>query len=75
VSLKVLMCGTSPLSAQCSSTLVALVHSGFVCCCIQTRLTQNVSFVSPQQHSGYSRILNMCCIVHLHPISSQMNWK
>ena len=33
-----------PLSAQCSSTLIAPVHMHFFCCCIQTRLKKMFHF-------------------------------
>jgi len=67
------ICWTPPLSAQCSSTPVTQVHSDYVYCCIQTRLKQNILFLSPQQHNGYSRKLNVCCVEHLYHIRSQMN--
>ena len=54
------------------STLVAPVHTHFVCCCIQTGLTQNVTFMSPQQHSGYSWKLNVGCIERFYKIIYHM---
>ena len=55
--------------APCCSSAHAL------CCCIQTGLTQDVSFMSPQQHSGYSRKLNVGCVEHFYKIRSQMYLK
>jgi len=51
---------------------IAPVHTHFVCCCIQTGLTQDVSFMSPQQHSGYSRKLNVGYTQNFYKIKSQM---